>query len=113
MTATLEIFTGTGSAIDNYKSKKETPAAVKPKKAKHWGAFDKKNAQHKNVLSLCRQAQWVKEHPKYGEVADIDRLAQFLESDKSPVKKPLTDMEPQEVSKIIIALKGIVKHIYK
>ena len=50
---------------------------------------------------------------KWGEVPDINRLSEFLKSDKSPVNKPLKKMEPLEVSKIIEALKGIVKSKYK
>ena len=78
-------------------------------KRKHWASFDKNNRAHLNILSLCRQAQWTKPHERYGEVADLNRLQAFLKSDKSPVKKPLMEMSKQEVSKIIIALEGIVK----
>lgn len=78
-----------------------------------WAFFDKNNQQHRTILSLCRQAQWVKPHSRFGEVADLERLHRFLKSDKSPVKKPLKEMTKQELSKIIIALEGIVKHRYK
>jgi hypothetical protein len=71
------------------------------------------NQQHKTILSLLRQAQWVVPNGKWGEVPDINRLSEFLKSDKSPVNKPLKKMEPLEVSKIIEALKGIVKSKYK
>ena len=67
----------------------------------------------KTILSLLRQAQWVVKNEKWGEVPDINRLSEFLKSDKSPVNKPLKKMEPLEVSKIIEALKGIVKSKYK
>lgn len=78
-----------------------------------WSKFDKSNPKHKLILSLLRQANWTKEHPTYGEVADLERLDLFLKSDKSPVKKPLKKMSGEETEKVIKALKGIVKHRYK
>lgn len=94
-------------------SKEQWKARAKTKAKVHWAFFDKNNSQHRNILSLCRQAQWVKQHDRYGEVADLERLQSFLKSDKSPVKKPLKEMDKQELSKIIVALEGIVKHRYK
>ena len=79
-----------------------------------WGKFDKANAKHKLILSLLRTAGWVTIVPKYGKVADIERFGNWLEFDvKSPVKKPLLKMEPHEVEKVIKALNGIIKSIYK
>ncbi|MBS9774998.1 MAG: hypothetical protein KGV59_07595 [Tenacibaculum sp.] len=77
-----------------------------------WGHFDAQNSQHRTILSLCRQAQWVVSHDKYGEVADLDRLSNFLKSPKCPVNKPLMKMTKQELSKVIVALEGIVEHIH-
>ncbi|MNT19775.1 hypothetical protein D3C86_1628290 [compost metagenome] len=79
----------------------------------NWGLFDNNNQQHRTILSHMRTAQWVVPNGKWGEVPDLDRLSEFLKSDKSPVNKPLKKMEPEEVSKIIEAFKGIVKSIYK
>jgi hypothetical protein len=79
----------------------------------NWAVFDKTNSKHKVILSLLYQMQWVKPSEKWGEVPDLDRLSAFLQSDKSPVKKKLKDMEPQELEKLIKALSGIVKHRYK
>jgi hypothetical protein len=79
----------------------------------NWASFDKTNPKHKVILSLLYQMQWVKPSEKWGEVPDIERLSNFLQSDKSPVKKKLKDMEPQELEKLITALSGIVKHRYK
>jgi hypothetical protein len=81
--------------------------------ADNWALFDKTNAQHRTILAQMRTAQWVVPHERHGEVPDLERLSEFLKSDKSPVKKPLKQMEPWELSKIIEALKGIVKSIYK
>lgn len=86
---------------------------IKPFKADSWSAFDKKNPKHTLVLSLLRQAGWTTPHPKYGEVADLNRLDLFLKSDKSPVKMPLKKMTDIEVEKVIKALKGIVKSRWK
>lgn len=78
-----------------------------------WAKFDKSNPKHRLILSLMRQANWTKPHPRHGEVADMDRLDAFLKSVKSPVNRPLKDMSFEEVEKIIVALKGIVKSRYK
>lgn len=79
----------------------------------NWGLFDKENRQHLTILAEMRTAQWVIPSKKWGEVPDLERLSDFLKSDKSPINKPLKKMEPWEVSKIIEAFKGIVKSIYK
>lgn len=79
----------------------------------NWGLFDKNNKQHLTILAQMRTAQWVIPNDKYGEVPDLERLSEFLKSDKSPINKPLKKMETWEVSKIIEAMKGIVKSIYK
>lgn len=79
----------------------------------NWGLFDKNNKQHLTVLSQMRTAQWTVPNEKYGEVPDLERLSDFLKSDKSPIKKPLKKMQPWELSKTIEALKGIVKSKYK
>ncbi len=78
-----------------------------------WAKFDNNNAAHKNILSLLRQLNWTTPHPRHGEVADLVRLDQFLRSNRCPVNKPLMKMEKEEVSKLIIALEGILKHKYK
>ena len=119
MTATKSpyLFEGQGSAIDDYNAPKKQLQAIvqggRTHSKSNWGLFDKENQQHKTILSLLRQAQWLVPNGKWGEVPDINRFSEFLKSDKSPVNKPLKDMEPKEVSKIIEALKGIVKSKYK
>ena len=79
----------------------------------NWGLFDKNNKQHLTVLAQMRTAQWVVPSDKYGEVPDLERLSNWLKGSLSPINKPLKKMEPWEVSKIIEAMKGIVKSIYK
>lgn len=85
----------------------------KPHKPQFWAVFNKNNAKHLLILSLMRQAQWVKNHERWGEVADMDMLDKFLKSEKSPVKRPLQEMNPKELEKLIKALEGIVGHKYK
>ncbi|PWA10946.1 hypothetical protein [Flavobacterium laiguense] len=119
MTATRSpyLFTGEGSAVDHYNSPKKQLETIvtggRTHSKSNWGLFDKNNQQHKTILSLMRQAQWTVPNGKWGEVADMPRLSDFLKSDKSPINKPLKKMEPYEVSKIIEAFKGIVKSKYK
>ncbi|MCV9929497.1 hypothetical protein OIU83_17685 [Flavobacterium sp. LS1R49] len=118
MTTTKPIsYTGTSSAVDNYNKPKKALEAivqgVKSQSKSNWGIFDKNNQQHKTVLSLLRQLQWVIQNERYGEVADINRLGEFLKSDKTPIKKPLKDMEPWEVSKIIECFKSMIIKKYK
>ncbi|GGA84504.1 hypothetical protein GCM10008015_26620 [Flavobacterium palustre] len=114
MTATKSkpyIYEGGGSAIEDYnKPKTHNP---QPTTAKNWAAFDKSNRQHMGVMGQLRTLQWTVPHPRHGEVADLARLSDFLKSDKSPVKKPLKDMEPKELSKIIECLKSMVVKKYK
>lgn len=109
MTATKKpiVYSGTGSAIDNYNSST-------PTNNENWGVFDLNNQQHKYIMALCRTRQWTKPSERWGTVADMDgAFSTFLKSPKSPVKKPLQDMTPKEVSKIIVALGGIVEHKFK
>lgn len=110
-----KVYTGSGSPIDDYfNPKKELQNIVSGGRTKdNWGLFDKNNKQHKSVLSQLRQLQWTTKSERWGEVADINRLSDFLKSDKSPVKKPLKDMEPHEVSKIIECLKSMITKKYK
>ena len=70
-----------------------------------WGAFDKKKQQHRYILSLLYQLGW-KTEAGYG---DIDRLGGWLQSERSPVQKPLLDMDKSETSRIISAMEGMVK----
>lgn len=81
--------------------------------SENWAVFDNKNPKHKIILSLLYQMQWTIPSQKHGEVPDLDRLSKFIQSEKSPVKKKLKDMEPYEVEKLIVALRGIVKSRFK
>ncbi|MDQ8012016.1 MAG: hypothetical protein REI96_06190 [Flavobacterium nitrogenifigens] len=116
MKTTPYLYTGSGSAIDDYnKPKSELQNIVQGGRSakNNWGAFDKKNKLHLTILSQLRTLQWTTKSQKWGEVADINRLSDFLKSDKSPVNKPLTDMTQQELSKIISCFDSIITKHFK
>jgi hypothetical protein len=76
-----------------------------------WGKFDKHNSKHRTILSRCHTLGWVQE--ENNRFVDLHRLGGWLKSSRSPVQRPLMEMEPAELSKIIKALDGIVKSKYK
>lgn len=69
-----------------------------------WGRFDKDNRQHRYILSLLRQIGWTKTSDRYGQIADMERFGQWLQSKRSPVQKPLKKMNGNELTKVINAL---------
>ncbi|WP_163401466.1 hypothetical protein [Flavobacterium fluviatile] len=109
-------YTGTGSAIDDYmKPKQQLKNIVRGNKTdnKNWGLFDPKHKYakvHKLIRSICITKEWSVPSERWGKVADLDKLSDFLKSDKSPVKKPLMDMDKKELEKLIVALNSIVVH---
>jgi hypothetical protein len=107
------LFEGQGSAIDDYMKPKQQLQNIVKGQTGNWALFDKNNQQHKGLLSQLRTLGWVVKSDKWGEVADLNRLSDFLKSDKSPVKMPLKKMTPEEVSKIIECFKSMVKKKYK
>jgi len=78
----------------------------------HWAYFNKNNQQHSYILSLLRQIGWTKADDRYGIIADMDRLSNFLKSNKSPVPKPLQNMEPTELTKLINCLESMLGKKY-
>ena len=80
---------------------------------KSWTRFDKSNKKHRLILSLLYQCGWTTKNERHGEIPDMNRLAEFLKSDKSPVKKPILKMTNTELEKIIKSLSGVVKHVWK
>ena len=100
------LFEVHGSAIDDYLTPRTDSSRAVP--TKNWGLFDSKNEQHKRILANLRTANIVVKSEKWGEAADmLGWFNRFLKSNKSPVKKPLKEMTPEEVSKIIVALDGV------
>lgn len=83
-----------------------------PHKAENWTYFDYTNGKHKKILSLCHEAKWIKVD-KGKQLADTERLNAWMHSPKCPVKKPLRDMTPQELEKIIKSLENIVRSVWK
>ena len=76
-----------------------------------WALFDKYNSQHKAVLSLCHQLGWVMEDKP--QFVDLNRLGGWLKSNRSPVRRPLNEMDKKELSKIITALQNIINTKFK
>ncbi|MCK8143176.1 hypothetical protein MW871_14900 [Flavobacterium sp. I-SCBP12n] len=121
MTATKAyIYEGTGSATDDYFKPKATNTNSPPleecpkgRVVLNWAIFDKTNKQHLTLLSQLRTLQWTIPSEKWGEVADLPRLSAFLKSPESPVKKPLKEMQPVEVSKTIECFKSMIRKKYK
>ena len=77
-----------------------------------WAKFNKNNAQHRYILSLCIQLGWRKHDEKYGSVADLERLSNFLKSKRSPVDLPLQQMNSDQCSKLISCLESMIKKHY-
>ena len=78
----------------------------------NWAFFDKNKKNHRNVISLCLQLGWSVKDDKYGEIADLARLSEWLKSEKSPVRKKLKAMSNPEVSKVISALEAMIGKKY-
>lgn len=74
-----------------------------------WYKFDWQNAQHRKILSLCREYGWETQY-KGKTVADMKALATWLKSERSPINKPIMKMEVIELRKIIKALENMVFH---
>ena len=82
------------------------------KTPQYWGGFDRDNGKHKYILSLMHQMGWTVfvTKGKWGNraVPDVVRLGEWLQSEKSPVKKPLRKMDDVELSKIITAMENMI-----
>lgn len=85
----------------------------RPYVAENWATFDRDNRQHKYIRSLCIQFGMSREHKKYGQVADLDALNEWMHSKRCPVQKPLLQMDTKELSKIINALSAMTVKKYK
>lgn len=76
-----------------------------------WGYFDSNNKQHKAILSTLITAKIIVKDNRHGEVADmLGWFSDFLKSNRCPINKPLKQMTPDEVSKIIYVLEQVVQH---
>lgn len=73
--------------------------------------FDYKNTQHKRILSQMYTLGWTKK-ARNKTIPDMSILAHFLKT-KSPVKLPLNQMTPKQVSKLIFAIGEIIKSDFK
>jgi hypothetical protein len=106
-------------AIKIIRQQEGLPQEDKTAGVENWASFtsQKPNPQKRKVLfSLMHQAGWTTTQAGregYSAVPDLLRLSAFLQSEKSPVKKKLVDMDIREMEKLIRAFKGIVQSIYK
>lgn len=79
-----------------------------------FGLFDRNNKQHRYILSLCQmmpmaiERGWAVPHAKYRMVANTTKLGEWLSSPKSPVRKPLKQMNSNELHKVIYALERML-----
>lgn len=73
--------------------------------------FNPQNTQHRTILSLCHELNWVQEENPHW--VDLNRLGGWLISKWSPVQKALSEMTKQELSKVIFALENMLKKKYK
>lgn len=80
----------------------------KPVLYDNWAIFNNHNRSHKYILSLAIQYGWSIQHDIHGEIADLLKISEWLKSKKSPVSKPLMDMNTKELSKTISALEQMV-----
>ncbi|MFD2566101.1 hypothetical protein [Pseudotenacibaculum haliotis] len=79
-----------------------------------WAAFKVAKDSHRYILSLLQHSGWTYYSHRFNRtVADMNRFGEWLQSEKSPVKKPLVKQTPQETSKTIVALEGVLKHELK
>jgi hypothetical protein len=86
-----------------------------PHKAQFLAVFDKKNPRHTKILSILIEMRWRVWSAKYQRfLANMDKLNEWMHSDKCPVKgKALTKMNDDELSKIIFALEKIALGTFK
>jgi hypothetical protein len=85
-----------------------------PHKPKFLASFDKNNTRHKYLLSLLITYGWYCKSGKYGKVANLDKLNEWLQSDKCPVpNKPLKKMNDDELTKIIGAFESMTRKKFK
>lgn len=75
-----------------------------------WAAFDKHNSQHRTILSKAYTLGWRDRKTGY---ADLNRLGGWLKSKRSPVSKPLKEMNRKELSKVISAMDNMILKSFK
>lgn len=77
--------------------------------ATSFALFDRENPQHLHILSLAQQYGWVIYNEKMGKnVSDLQALGKWLNSHRSPIKKPLKQMNKAELSTVIVALESMI-----
>lgn len=76
-----------------------------------WALFDRNNKQHTTVLSLAHQLRWVLADKTW--LVDLNRLGNWIKSERCPVNKPLKQMNKEELSKVIFAMENISRKKFK
>ncbi len=72
----------------------------------HFAKFDKTNKQHNYILSLAHQLGWVSDdNPR---LVDLQRLGGWIQSKRSPVRRPLKEQKVYELRKIIVAMESMI-----
>lgn len=80
------------------------------KKTKNkYGYFDKTNAQHKYLLSLCMQIGWTDFKPGIGTIADTDQFGHWMQK-SGYLHKPLKDYTAAELPKLVAQFQEVVKN---
>jgi len=84
----------------------------KPLLYDNWAYFDKAKASHRNIISLAIQYGYSVPSERYGEIADLGRLSEWLKH-QAPVKERMLSMSPKQISKTISALENMVAQKFK
>ncbi|WP_438710835.1 hypothetical protein ACSTS3_19550 [Aquimarina muelleri] len=78
---------------------------VRPDK---WQIFNSEKKSHMNILSILKQMEWqYKSDVSNRYFADMVRFGNWLQT-KAPIKKPLNEMNANEVSITIVVLEKMV-----
>ena len=85
---------------------------VKPVELDMWAHFDKNNARHRYVLSLCIQYGW-STRGRVAMFADLKKLNEWMHTNLCPVQKPLMEMDNEDLDKFIGALESMTKKRYQ
>ena len=78
----------------------------------HYAMFESSNKQHMAMLNACYDAG--EKYTTYNEklrreVPNMEALGRWIQSKKSPVKKPLALMSKTELTRMIVAFRNVSK----
>ena len=78
----------------------------------HFATFDQSNRQHRYILSLCHQLNWVRPSAKGKLVADLETLGRWLRK-YGYLHKPMKEYSDREFPKLVTQLENILKTKHK